>query len=432
MNTQEIKRAARDSKIGNAVFDALFKGMSLTDVAVKVRRMDKPEDMIPFLLRGLDLTQADIDNSPLKVDEDVVRLVLGITPTSDDNVEESVENALRPPALKVCAALVGRELLKNGKEGFFKSIENNANIQSEMVVFVWEVATIFIGQVICLWSWFHKSSAEVTTVAKDAYELVSSTRLQTNLTPDILEKVFERDIFLELPKPIHGFLDLCFIRDADYVFVYIGSRAKGKTFDSIKMPSFSRGIPVLNVKEQFGAITGEGISESVVNGSNFVTDVVGEWLNKTGMTEAAELSQDETKRFLEDFENCRSVKGFLFDAIVFVTKLRLMLLAEKPPVEETRTRIGKGGAGEGPKHRSEITVSVVSLTRDFREARASYESKGGHIDKTGKKVVEKFIAGFIRRQHYGQNNALVKTIFVSPFTNRFWVNAGVHVTKVVK
>ena len=431
MNTQEIKRAARDSKIGNAVFDALFNGMSLTDVAVKVRRMDKPEDMIPFLLRGLDLTHADIDNSPLKVDEDVIRAAVESTPASDDEVEENVYNALRLPSLKVCSTLLGKSLLNRGKD-YLIDIEKKQSHQSTALVFIQEIADHLIGQAVFIWQHFHESGAEITTVEKDAFELVSSTRLQTNLTPDILEKVFERNIFLELPRPIHGFLELCFIRRGGFVFVYVGRRTKGESLKTGKLPAFML-VRAVNIKKQFGAITETSLAETFDDGIDFLEDEVAKWMDEVGAPEAVKREMHEDFKPLNESPRALSeVQRFIFDAIVFVTKLRLMILAEKPPVEETRTCIGKGGAGEGPKHRSEITVSVVSLTRDFRDARASYESKGGHIDKTGKKVVEKFIAGFIRRQHYGQNNALVKTIFVSPFTNRFWVNAGVHVTKVVK
>lgn len=432
MNLQKIKRAARDSKIANSVFDALFKGMSLTDVAVKVRRMDKPEDMIPFILRGLDLTQADIDNSPLKVDEDVIRAAVESVPASDDEVEENVYNALRLPSLKVCSTILGKSLL-NRRKDYLLDIEKKQSHQSTALVFIHEIADHLIGQAVFIWQHFHESGAEITTVAKDAFELVSSTRLQTNLTPDILENVFDRDIFLELPKPIHGFLELCFVRRGDLVFVYVGRRTKGKSLESGKLPGFMLARAV-NIKKQFGAITETSLAETFDDGIDFLEDEVARWMDEVNAPESvkSEMHADFHATDGESVRALSELRRFIFDAIVFVTKLRLMILAEKPPVEETRTCIGKGVAGEGMKHRSEITVSVVSLTRDFRDARASYESKGGHIDKTGKKVVEKFIAGFIRRQHYGHNNALVKTIFVSPFTNRFWVNAGVHVTKVVK
>lgn len=431
MNIQEIKRAARDSKIGNAVFDALFKGMSLTDVAVKVRRMDKPEDMIPFILRGLNLTQSDIERGPLQYDPETARAIVDATPKSNDATEELVHGALFPASVQICSAMLGRFLLERNNGELLKICEDTSN-QVASLVYIHEISDLLILQADFLWRYFHESNADITTVEKDAFELVSSTRLQTNLTPDILEKVFERNIFLELPRPIHGFLELCFIRRGGFVFVYVGRRTKGESLKTGKLPAFML-VRAVNIKKQFGAITETSLAETFDDGIDFLEDEVAKWMDEVGAPEAVKREMHEDFKPLNESPRALSeVQRFIFDAIVFVTKLRLMLLAEKPPVEETQTCIGKGGAVESPKHRSEITVSIVSLTKDFREARATYESKGGRIDKTGKKVVEKFIAGFIRRQHYGQNNALVKTIFVSPFTNRFWVNAGVHVTKVVK
>ena len=430
MNLQEIKRAARDSKIGNTAFNALFRGMSLTDIAVKVRRLDKPEDMIPFLLRGLDLTQSDIDNAVLKVNENIIRNSVARTPTSTDEIEEVVFNALRLPTLQVCAALLGRSLL-NFNRDYLLDFERNPSIRLTVLVIIQEVSALLIGQAIFIWRHFHQRNAEITTVAKDAFELVSSTRLQTNLTPDILDKVFERDVFLEIPKPIHGFLELCFIRRGDLVLVYVGRKTKGATMTTGTLSGFLLARAV-NITKQFGTITETSLANTFDDWNEVMEAETSQWLNDVNAPE--DIKQEmhaDIHAFDGETPNAEFLR-FIFDAIVFVTKLRLMLLAEKPPVEETRTRLGHGGAGEYQKLRSEITISVVSLSKDFREARATYESKGGHMDKTGKKVVEKFIAGFIRRQHYGKNNALVKTIFVSPFTNRYWMSEGVHVSKVIK
>lgn len=436
------------------VDEALFPGCSFVDCALRVRKMSSPADMLPMLVKGLGLVQRDVENPPISFDTSFLQTLLKAVPDDDGDplygaVPDMVSNTIDPKvyniliaAVAICAArrlgpsraAEALRRLSDTNEGLPEVFESlNGCVQS------------LTSQISFLWHSFHESAPNIATVTRDAFDLVDQTKLQTNLTPDMLDKAFERDMFLELPKPICGFMELAFLRRKGFVYVLVGRRQKPRTiFSDVHgaVPAFLVVRPV-SILKQIGSMTEESLSATFDEGLEDIDAYLLDQFERTfgdspdyeQMRQEAErrLSVDKEEHTPEEMER---IAKFVSSAVVFATKLRLMLLVEKPPVEETFSVVGAASSHDGvpmpPGREGETSYSVVSLTKGFREARSQYEKSGGRLDRYGKKVVEKFIAGFIRRQHYGKGNAQVKTIFVAPFTNRFWMNEGLRITRIVK
>ena len=437
------------------VMEALFPNMSFVDCAVKIRKMSSPADLVPFVEQGFGICRKDVDECPMKFDADFIREVLGNIPPSEDplygGTPDAVSDALDPPLYNVLTAIrCMRFVEKNGMAKFMDAIRKIDAAGPEAAVKMFEAVNKDVreitGQVSFLWHSFHESAPNIATVTKDAFDLVQQTKLQTNLTPDMLDKAFERDMFLELPKPINGFMELAFLRRGDYVAVAVGRKQKrcGMVEEAnLFTPAFSV-IEIANISKQIGSMTEESISATFDEGAQQIANWLSDLFDAQfkGSEDYDELRRNFDERMRNDGYEQRTPEQkavaarIMSDAMIFAAKLRLMLLVEKPPMEEVFSSAGQSRSHEGismpPSREGGVSYSVVSLTKGFREARMRYERSGGQLDKFGKKLVEKFIAGFIRRQHYGKDNALVKTIFVSPFTNRFWMNEGIRITKIVK
>lgn len=74
----------------------------------------------------------------------------------------------------------------------------------------------------------------------------------------------------------------------------------------------------------------------------------------------------------------------------------------------------------------------VGLTRSPDEFAGAFTREVVGLDKEGKVQRLTPVVGFLKRQHYGPNNSLVKTIFVEPHERQAWVNEGLRIIKVTK
>lgn len=410
--------------------DAIFQKRSFTDCAVKIARMDSPLCLARELQTALGVSDADIASCQFCMDEREFSIRLREIPDADNEVfgpyYDKLENFLYPRVRNIVVAKICKEL-----RGDITGVPETVAIE------IMKVASRLVqDQCVFLWTMFRERPAKIMSITKDAFKIVDSTKLQTGLSFDVLDQAFRDDLFIEVPVAVGCSMEFGFLRRKNLVFPFYGRKSQLVAKNGVVCIPFGP-LPPIDIERVSKTATEGAFQESMTDGI-LATARMRERAHDAHFGRDSDDAFDslDAARTKLDENGVGVVSGDLFKCFSFAAKLRLMLLAERNPVEERTANIGSSVFFDGiqtpPQKKDGVTYSVVSLTRDFREARASYESKGGHIDKTGKKVVEKFIAGFIRRQHYGQNNALVKTIFVSPFTNRFWVNAGVHITKVVK
>lgn len=437
-------------KIKQDATDAIFPDASFVDCAVKVRKMDSVRDMLPLLAKGLKLTQRDIDDSPLKFDTTILRKMLEVIPDTNNDpmfgaVPDMVSNTVDPDLYNILAARLASEIRHRFGRADERVYDEIAKDDLGTFQVLNSIVASLTAQISFLWHSFHESKPNIATITRDAFDLVDGTKLQTNLTPDMLDKAFEHDMFLELPKPICGFMEFAFLRRGDFVYVIVGRKHKQKTvFDEVNgyCPAFLVVRPV-SILKQIGTMTEESLSSTFMEGLEDIDRHMMEAFDQMYSGEDDyEQRREEAETRLKNMnvdvtpDELKVLSRLVGSAVIFATKMRLMLLVEKPPIDETFSTVGtscsRDGVSTPPQRENGVSYSIVSLTKGFRDARAAYASRGGEINKFGKKIVEKFIAGFIRRQHYGQNNALVKTIFVAPFTNRFWMNEGLRITKIVK
>jgi len=193
---------------------------------------------------------------------------------------------------------------------------------------------------------------------------------------------------------------------------------------------------MVDLVKQIGHMTKRTVSESIVEEHDANTVQLNRKLEEMGLKpEAREKVIDIFDKSFVGKEEQDEAAGIVADLALFVMKLRLMMAAEKTPVETVRSVVGERSYHDGvelPPGKDGLSFSVISLTKEYRDARSRGEPSGERLDMVGRKMVEKTVGAFLRRQHFGQGNKLVKYVWIAPFTNRFWVRTGIKVTRIIK
>lgn len=121
-------------------------------------------------------------------------------------------------------------------------------------------------------------------------------------------------------------------------------------------------------------------------------------------------------------------------AMSFVFKFLLLRQTEKQPLEVVRQYKKFKDEKKEREIRGYVSQQVVSLTTRYKIAmdRCRTDSEVVELDKEGKVQKLTPVVGFLRRQHYGPNNSLIKTVFVEPHERQAWVNEGLRIIKVTR
>lgn len=151
----------------------------------------------------------------------------------------------------------------------------------------------------------------------------------------------------------------------------------------------------------------------------------------------AEGLTGETSRFLVAqgfFSERDELDAWMYEAMSFIFKFLLLKQTEKQPLEVARQYKKFKDEEKERKVRGYVTQQVVSLTTRYKIAmdRCRTDSEVVELDKEGKVQKLTPVVGFLRRQHYGPNNSLIKTVFIEPHERQAWVNEGLRIIKVTR
>ena len=420
------------------IFTAIFDGRSFIDAALAVRKMKSFGDFIPEILRSCKLSRAAIDACPLQPNETMIRETMKAIPDSDDDpvygeVPDRISNELHVTLAKISLT----DLLRGHERMIIDawrsaSPEIRAEIYQRGVTFP---VSILTRQISFLWSCFKMKTPSIDILTKDAFDLVASTKLDSKVTEEMVEQAFPHDIFLSMQKSLNGFFEIAALRRGQNVWI-IGGRIdpKNKPFAYGKLVQFVA-LGRVNLVDQIGRMTRSNVADSIIEGQAESDRNLREKIRRLTGNDPDEYVDSFSKNFIPEEERRRSAEH-VAELAMFIMKLRLMMTAEKAPIDMIHSEVGRsvwhGGVQMPPGKEDGIRYSVISLTREFEKALVEHRSSGEKLDTFGKKVIEKQISGFLRKQHYGPGNSLEKFIYISPFVNRFWVNTGIHVTRIIK
>ena len=81
-----------------------------------------------------------------------------------------------------------------------------------------------------------------------------------------------------------------------------------------------------------------------------------------------------------------------------------------------------------------LNYQRVSLTTEYRTAIGAQSDSDEVVvlDKEGKELKATKVRGFLRRQHYGPENSLIKTVYIDAHESHSWMKTGLRIVKVVK
>ena len=398
----------------------LFRGKSLVDVSVIVSKFDSMMDFRPYLLKAFDLTDADVERWS-HIQKGCLAKTGGFAGSITVNagyLYDRVPNRIHDALVDTIAGVMSAFIDKNLSMGVWTDKAQHLLLRYGM-----DIVSSLLEQMSFLWYSFKERRPCIDMVTKEACELVNSTRLDTNITKEMLNDAFAEDRYMCLAVPLYGCTEIvCMMREG-HVYVCLGHTSIHGT----RVPRPFVCVGRIDIYGLIGRMTRQ----------NAVSDAV--WQQRLNGAEhdkqlaVALLPDDENEKQKEERY---TVLGFgVADQVLFALKLRILLGMQKTPMEQLCTSKGKSVFLDGvstPPEKRGISYSVVSLTKEFRKAKNEWQGEGRKLDKFGKNLISKQIAGFIRKQHYGEGNKLSKLIYIAPFTNRFWVNSGVHITKIVK
>lgn len=420
------------------IFSAIFSGKSFIDAAIATRKMKSFSDFVPEIMRSCKLSRREVDSCPLQPNETMIRETMKAIPDSDDDpvygeVPDKISNELHVQLAKISLADLVRGHETMIIDGWRSaSPEIKAEIYQRGVTFP---VSILTRQISFLWSCFKLSTPSIDILTKDAFDLVSDTKLDAKVTEEMVEQAFPHDIFLSMQKSLNGFFEIAVLRRGQNVWI-VGGRTdpKNRPFAYGKLVQFVA-LGRVNLVDQIGRMTRSNVADSIVEGQAESDRNLREKIRRLTGHDPDEYVDSFSKNFIPEEERRRSAER-VAELAMFVMKLRLMMTAEKAPIDMVHSEVGRsvshGGVQMPPGKEGGIRYAVISLTKEFEQASREHSASGEKLDKFGKKIVEKQIGGFLRRQHYGPGNSLEKFIYIAPFVNRFWVNTGIHVTRIVK
>ena len=244
-------------------------------------------------------------------------------------------------------------------------------------------------------------------VKPDASEFINATAFTQRLEPEFFVKNFDKPLVLYSGEPRTLFDDVLCIE-----LFYNGEE---KTVECLlscadkNLPSreFSRCIPV----EELSGV--------------FTVDIFGQ--EELGESALFMLRQGT-------IDSIEDLNRKFYDAVRYALKFLLLKESDKQPlIVEKQFSRKKVNAETQKKIFGKIDNQRISLTTEYRTTMLRH---GGDeklvLDKEGKTLRGISVRGFLRRQHYGPGNSLVKIIYVDAHESHSWIKEGIRIVKVVK
>ena len=124
-----------------------------------------------------------------------------------------------------------------------------------------------------------------------------------------------------------------------------------------------------------------------------------------------------------------------YDALLYAFKFVLLQQCQKqiivvePQYRKKNTNIKKQKQLFGT-----LNHQRISLTTEYRAAIKDQSNSDEVVvlDKEGKELRATKVRGFLRRQHYGPENSLIKTVYIDAHESHSWKKTGLRIVKVVK
>lgn len=125
----------------------------------------------------------------------------------------------------------------------------------------------------------------------------------------------------------------------------------------------------------------------------------------------------------------------MYRAMQYAFKFILLRQCEKQPLAVERQYAKRGNPKKQRQIFGNVNYQKVSLTTKYRPAVARHgepTETAMVLDKEGRTLQAIRVAGFIRRQHYGQGNSQVKWVYVDAHDSHAWKKDGIRIVHVVK
>lgn len=122
-----------------------------------------------------------------------------------------------------------------------------------------------------------------------------------------------------------------------------------------------------------------------------------------------------------------------YNALLYAFKFVRLRRCDKTPVlVEPRYKVRKAGNSECG-NRNTLVHQQVSLTESYRHAlRRQKDGEVVALDKEDKELKAVRVCGFVRKQHYGKGNALIKDVYIEAHESHAWKKTGLRIIKVIK
>ena len=243
-------------------------------------------------------------------------------------------------------------------------------------------------------------------VKQDASEFIKTTAFTQKLEPEFFISHFERPLVLYLePKTLFD----------DVLCIELFYNEEEKTLECLlscidgNSPSreFARSIPVEELSGVFSVDT--LAQEELGEGALF--------LIKQGIVKS-----------ISDLDNK------FYEALRYALKFLLLKESDKQPlIAERQYKKSIKHNDKAKDIYGKINYQRVSLTTTYKDSVPRNQNVDTLVlDKEGKTLRVIKVRGFLRRQHYGPGNSLVKTVYIDSHESHSWKLDGIRIVKVVK
>lgn len=122
----------------------------------------------------------------------------------------------------------------------------------------------------------------------------------------------------------------------------------------------------------------------------------------------------------------------LYNSMLYAFKFVMLLHSDKQPIFSERQHKKHRDPKRELEIRGYLDQQVVSLTTKYVQAmRAWKPTDTVKLEQEGKiqKTIE--VHGFVRRQHYGAGNSMIKYVYIDNHDRQAWVKEGIRIIHVV-
>lgn len=240
---------------------------------------------------------------------------------------------------------------------------------------------------------------------QEAIDFLESTAFTQKLDLEFFSDNFSKPIVLYSGEPRTLFDDVLSIQltyneeDRSIHCMYSQQEANGRTRE------FCR---IFGVEELYGAFTkdsvvfkqgGEGVRFMLVQG---IVNDVGELHSK------------------------------MYRVMLFAFKFVLLMQCDKQPLVSERQFKHRKNVEKAKTIFGRLNYQRVSLTTVYRAAKINNKEETVRLDKEGKTLKATEVRGFLRRQHYGPGNSLIKVVYIEAHDSHSWMKEGIRIVKVVR